>query len=268
VPILCPLGRVAATMSSRGIDATAALWHCFGDVLEGEQGLRGGLRDYLKPALRGGNVLLLCDGLDELPAGGVREAVARAIRQLAAETRAAMVVTCRSLPYQSPGIWQLPAEEGWAVATIQPLAFGQVRAFVRAWYSALAETDSELHPSELAARITQLLSMLESLPRLRPLIRSPLLLTMIALLHYNNTEVPRDQARLYEECLQLLLERWEPTRTPGLERPGLRQRIGAPSGLEISQLRNVLHELAFQAYDRPRLSAPDLPGVSGGVLSC
>jgi hypothetical protein len=266
IPIFCPLGQVAAALSEHEGDATKALDQVLGDLLEGEQGQCAGLRDHLKAALRGEGVLLLFDGLDELPAeapeGGLspRVAVTEAIRRLERWTRARIVVTSRVLPYRTARDWQLPADEGWQVRTIQPLAFGQVQTFVTSWYAALAGTDPELPLDTAEARAEALTDELADSPALRPLIASPLLLTMLAILHYNTDEVPRDRARLYEECVQLLLERWEPVRTPGLRRPGLLERLGNVPGLELDLLRGTIHELAFKAHSDP-------PGDDGrGVI--
>jgi formylglycine-generating enzyme required for sulfatase activity/energy-coupling factor transporter ATP-binding protein EcfA2 len=257
VPILLPLGRVAAEMARHDGDPHIALWQVLGDVLEGPEGLRSGLRDYLKPAMRNGAVLLCCDGLDELPVdgadGGIRTKVAMALRRLARNIQSRIVITSRVLPYRAAHTWQLPSEEGWHERTIQPLAFGQVRVFVQGWYRALAASSHDLSDADAQIRSQGLIDELEQNERLRPLVQSPLLLTMLAILHANSRdgEIPRERVRLYEECVQLLLERWEPVRTPGLQRPGLIERLGNLPGLEIDKLRDVIHELAFQAHDQP-----------------
>jgi formylglycine-generating enzyme required for sulfatase activity/energy-coupling factor transporter ATP-binding protein EcfA2 len=260
VPVYVPLGRVAALFERHQHDAHAALRQAIGDALEGEQHVRAGLRAFLMPALRSGGVILLLDGLDELPAA-VRTQVALALRQLAQDVAAPLVVTSRVLPYRESADWQLPADEGWQVQTIQPLAFGQVRVFVRQWYAALADPRSDLTPERAAERADELIAQLQQRPELAPLIRSPLLLTMLAILHYNTDDVPRDRVRLYEECVQLLLERWEPERTsPWVSHPRLAERLGNIPGLTIEHIRNVLHELAFESHDAP-------PGDDGrGVI--
>jgi formylglycine-generating enzyme required for sulfatase activity/energy-coupling factor transporter ATP-binding protein EcfA2 len=260
VPVYVPLGRVAALFERHQHDAHAALRQAIGDALEGEQHVRAGLRNFLTPALRSGGVILLLDGLDELPAA-VRTQVALALRQLAQDVAAPLVVTSRVLPYRESADWQLPADEGWQVQTIQPLAFGQVRVFVRQWYAALADPRSDLTPERAAERADELIAQLQQRPELVPLIRSPLLLTMLAILHYNTADVPRDRVRLYEECVQLLLERWEPERTsPWVSHPRLAERLGNIPGLTIEHIRNVLHKLAFESHDAP-------PGDDGrGVI--
>jgi Uncharacterized conserved protein len=259
-PVYVPLGRVAALFERHQHDARAALRQAIGDALEGEQDVRAGLRNFLTPALRSGGVILLLDGLDELPAA-VRTQVALALRQLAQDVAAPLVVTSRVLPYRESADWQLPADEGWQVQTIQPLAFGQVRVFVRQWYAALADPRSDLTPERAAKRADELIAQLQQRPELAPLIRSPLLLTMLAILHYNTADVPRDRVRLYEECVQLLLERWEPERTsPWVSHPRLAERLGNIPGLTIEHIRNVLHKLAFESHDAP-------PGDDGrGVI--
>lgn len=253
VPLLCPLGAVARALTQENVDADKALWQALGDVLDGSQGIRAGLRDHLKPALRTGGVLLLFDGLDELSTSGEnpRKQVAHALRRFAAEVpQTTIVVTCRVLPYQVEGDWKLPTDEGWTVRTIQPLAFGQVQQFVRQWYTELADKDTALDRGEAQERSDTLIAALRDHPRLQPLIRSPLLLTMLAILHGNRNEIPDDRVTLYEECVELLLERWEPARTPGIPHQGLIERLAIPN-LQLTQIREELHTLALHAHAQP-----------------
>jgi formylglycine-generating enzyme required for sulfatase activity/energy-coupling factor transporter ATP-binding protein EcfA2 len=257
VPILVPLGAVADRLKQQADgDAGRALWQVLGDVLDGEQAIRAGLRDYLKPAIRNGGVLLLFDGLDELPTSGdnPRAQVAHALCRFACSDAAKtpLVVTSRVLPYYTQSDWQLPADEEWQVRTIQPLAFGQVRQFVQLWYTELASRDEEISTTEATSRADALITALEGHPRLQPLIRSPLLLTMLAILHGNKNELPDDRVVLYEESVQLLLERWEPERTILMQvrHQGLLERL-APPTLRLEQIREQLHQLALQVHTRP-----------------
>jgi predicted NACHT family NTPase len=259
VPILCPLGAVAELLS-RYDTADKALWQAIGDVLDGEQGIRSGLRDHLKDAIRRGGVLLLFDGLDELPTNGdnPRERVAHAIRRFANKdgVQTPIVVTCRVLPYQAAGDWKLPPDEGWQVRTVQPLAFGQVCQFVQQWYAELSQIAPDLSAEAAEQRAQKLLSALKESERLQTLIAAPLLLTMLAILHYNRDEIPRDRVKLYEECVLLLLDRWEPVRTPTIKRPGLLERLGNLPNLELDMLRGILHRLAWLVHAEP----PDADG--------
>jgi formylglycine-generating enzyme required for sulfatase activity/energy-coupling factor transporter ATP-binding protein EcfA2 len=252
VPLFCPLGTVAELLRSTQPDPDQALWQAIQQAFDDKQGSRAGLRDHLLDAIRRGGVLLLFDGLDELPTSddNPRQQVAQAIGRFAIRTApdAHIVVTSRTKPYQESPAWQLPAAEGWAVRTIAPLAFGQVRQFVQQWYRELANTLDE--PAE--DRAGRLIDALQTTgnDRIQKLIESPLLLTMLAILHYNRNELPDDRVDVYEQCVQLLLDRWEPVRTPGVHRQGLLARLGIPN-LKREQLREKLHELALQAQAQP-----------------
>jgi formylglycine-generating enzyme required for sulfatase activity len=252
VPIFCPLGTVAELLRTTHPDPDQVLWQAIGNVLDGKQGIRNGLRDHLKDAIRRGGVLLLFDGLDELPTSydNPREQIARAIRRFAETvgSQITIVVTCRVLPYQTAGNWNLPADEGWVVRTLQPLAFGQVRQFVQQWYHELAGSFDE--PAE--ERAERLITALHRTTndRIQKLIESPLLLTMLAILHYNCNELPDERVEVYEQCVELLLDRWEPRRTPGVQREGLLAQVAIPD-LKLEQLREELHKLALQAQEQP-----------------
>ncbi|NJL06114.1 MAG: SUMF1/EgtB/PvdO family nonheme iron enzyme [Chloroflexaceae bacterium] len=270
VPILCPLGAVAPLLQKTG-DAHQALWQAIEQALDDKQGSRAGLRDHLKAALRRGGVLLLFDGLDELPTTGdnPRVQVARAIQHLATQTapQSQIVVTSRSIPYRETVAAVFPAEDGWHERTIQPLAFGQVRQFVQHWYAELGHTleDPEMD-DPVARRVRDLLEKLTATgnERIQRLIESPLLLTMLAILHYNNNNIPDDRVEVYEQCVDLLLDRWQAKRTPGIEhlheQRTLLARLAIPN-LKLEQLREELDALALLAQEQP-------PGNDGrGLLS-
>ncbi len=242
IPLLCPLGLVAGALTPADpASDTEVLWRVLMAQLEGEGQVRAGLGRHLRPALRNGAVLLLLDGLDEIAAipgpdgRSLRARVSRAVQALARELPHAtgIVLTCRVLPYDQPPAtlrddWRLPPDTGWTRRTLQPFALGQVRQFVRSWYTAACHTPAAIYaPAEGRQRATSLLAQIQASERLRSLTTAPLLLTMLAILHYNKAtgELPRDRARLYDECVTLLLERWEPVRTPELTRPGLLERL-------------------------------------------
>ncbi len=146
VPILCPLGAIAERLSPT-IPASQALWQAIERALDDAQGSRAGLRIHLTDAIRRGGVLLLFDGLDELPTSGdnPRQQVAQALAAFAVQTapRTPIVITSRVKAYQESPAGQLPADEGWQVRQIHPLTFGQVQQFVQQWYAELAQTLDE-----------------------------------------------------------------------------------------------------------------------------
>ncbi len=251
IPILCPLGAIGARLSPT-VPAAQAIWQAIERALDDAQGSRAGLRTQLTAAIRRGGVLLLFDGLDELPTSGAnpRQQVAQALAAFAVQTapQTPIVITSRVKAYQESPAGQLPADEGWHVRQIQPLAFGQVQQFVQHWYAELAQTLDE----PATHRAERLIMALRQTPneRIQHLIGSPLLLTMLAILHYNRNELPDDRVEVYEQCVDLLLDRWEPRRTPGVAHVGLLDRLAIPN-LKIEQLREELHKLALHAHAQP-----------------
>jgi predicted NACHT family NTPase len=285
IPIFCPLGLVASALSRARPEQSdvAVFWETVAARL-GDDTIRPGLAQHLFPALRPGAALVLLDGLDEIAATPnasgvslrlrVSRAVQTALRQL--PRRAPVVLTCRIVPYQQPGglavadehviceDWRLPADDGWQVRTLQPFAFGQVRRFVERWYAAACAGATAMYPAAIGAqRADSLLAQLVANERLRRLVESPLLLTMLAILHSNRDDgnLPRDRARLYDECVQLLIERWEPRPPPEQQVPGRLERLEIAQLATTDDLRAVVHQVALAAHNRP----PD-PGDGRGML--
>jgi len=259
IPLFCQLGRVAQRL---GDDPDADLDTLIAALLAPiEQGrMRAGLAPAILRAWRGGGALLCLDGLDEVGATpeptqhglrSRRERLAAAIRSLADQVgRARIVVTCRTRPYEQRAAWQLRDE--WAERRLEPFTLGQMRHFVPAWYDqAGASPQSKYQPDEAHARADQLVAVLASRPGLRELTASPLLLTMLVLLHYNRKQLPDERADVYEELVSLLLERWEGVRSNDVDQrvASIGQRLGLPQ-LTPTDLRPILHEIAFAAHQQ------------------
>ena len=260
IPFFCPLGPVAQALGDDPRKDVDTLVEALLRPALGAGGLRAGLRARVQAAIIAGNAFLFFDGLDEVSGvpepttGGPRsrrERVADAIRSLAHQVAAApVVVTCRTRPYEQDAAWQL--REGWALRRLQPFAFGQGRSFITKWYAATClDGQGRYTPDEAAERAKRLITLLEQPDRaaLRKLAASPLLLTMLVLLDYNNTRMPERRADVYEELVKLLLDRWEGVRSSEVDRRP--QRLGERLGmahLTVEELRPALHELAFTAH--------------------
>lgn len=262
VPIYVSLGQILGKMVSPTSDAYQALMQVLTDKLDGSGFKSGsGLGRYLGAALRNGRLLLLLDGLDEVFSESdnqIRRKVASAIRTLAAGSNCHIVVTSRSIPYSSAGDWQMPPEEGWAIRSLKPLTFGQIRTIVTNWHKTLAKQSSaaEVNAEESAA----LIDALKIRPELDLFAQSPLLLTMLLVLYSQHHKLPEDRVQLYEDFLQLLLIRWEPVRTPEFRQVDMLQRLSGDINVSINDLRAFFHRLALEVH----LQAADGRGVIRG----
>ncbi len=259
VPIFCPLGPVAKALDDDPDHDLERLETAVLRSVYREGSPLAGLRDRLFQAWSSGSVLLCFDGLDEISGTlettradelSRRERLAVALHRLAQEVGdARVVVTCRTRPYEQDRAWQLP--EPWQVRRIEPFALGQVRFFVEQWYTqSCAAPGATLSADEGQARAAELLRAIPAKPGLRDVCHSPLLLTMVVLLHYNQKQLPDERAEVYEELVSLLLDRWEWVRSSEREQVKLvpfGDRLGLPK-LRARDLRTAVNELAYEAH--------------------
>lgn len=162
--------------------------------------------------LRRGNLLYLLDGLDEVADLAQREQVARWIVAAQKEdSTCRFVVTCRFAGY-SPTV-RLSAD--FLEMHLRPLTEEQVGAFVRNWYEvverglAIDPDQAEGIARENAEKLIRRLKEPDfRARRVFELTRNPLLLANICLVHRHRGDLPQKRARLYEECIDVLLEHW------------------------------------------------------------
>ena len=55
--------------------------------------------------------------------------------------------------------------------------------------------------------------------RLHEIAPYPIILTMMAIVHTHGNKLPDSRAQVYEECVKLLLDRWQAERTGKRENP-------------------------------------------------
>ncbi len=199
--------------------------------------------ELLSESLHHRKVLLLFDGLDEVPTNAVsrvadRLTVLRAIRSFVEIYNVPAVMTCRARAFDD----SLQSTLGWHVETIAPFTLGQIRHFVPAWYGELV--DSGQIEREQAKRLEQkLISAIVGNKKLQEMACTPLLLTMMVLVMYNKNDLPRDRPQLYEGILELLLGQWDKVR----EGQSLSEAIGQPDW-GSDRIRLVLDQLSYQAH--------------------
>ena len=243
LPIMISLGDYATWTQEqqRRIDA-ASLW----DYLIAMSA--GVMIDDLKPqvqtAFQRGTLLLLLDGLDEVAEPALRAAVARAIVALGEQGASRIVVTCRVKSFTG-AIAEPFATQGEPVE-LAPFTLGQIRHFVRGWYQR-STADGVFDLATAQARAEELLKRIAALPTLRDLGQTPLLLTIITILHYYEGKLPEDRAELYEDLVELLLTRWTQSRREAGAPPSLLEQLAVP-GLRDFHLRGTIEALAYRAH--------------------
>ena len=120
---------------------------------------------------------------------------------------------------------------GFEVAELQPFAAAQISTFISRWYAHLAAVRHNMTAETANGRAALLKQAIERNPRLQEFARQPLLLTLMATLHaFHGGKLPDKRVELYEDAVQLLLDRWETQRLQQTE-PG-----------EVVYSSRVLHE--------------------------
>ncbi len=193
---------------------------------------------YVQRIARKRGALILFDGLDECGNRASRERVLAAVDELMGSAGKA----CRFVLCARPYAWPGGADPAQGVYALADLDDGQIERFIRAWYAALV-TRGWRSPGDAERKIDDLLAARQR-PDLLPLARNPLLLTLMATLHTNRGRLPDDRADLYEESVELLMLRWN--RQIGADK-ALLDELAIP-GLKLSDLREVLEEVAFKVH--------------------
>ena len=204
-----------------------------------------GIRKYLDK----GQALVMFDGLDEVPTEKrelVRDAIQNFITCFHVDNR--YIVTCRKLSYSQPE-WQLHNMQ--ATETFAPFNAKQINHFVTAWYTALiAMNDIDTQTAEI--RVADLTEGLGN-PALQAVASNPMLLTVMAIVHNHTGTLPRESAKLYHECVTLLMERWKPR-----DFVALRDKLGFNND---GILYSMIWQIAYTAHEgqADREGAADIP---------
>ena len=195
--------------------------------------------------LRNGRVLLLVDGVDELPSSQ-RRAVRPWLSGLTAEYPGMRAVVT-SRPAAAGSDWL--AAEGFVTALLERMTPADIKELIRHWHEAVRDAgDLPCGPEELPSFETALLARMESAPHLRTLAGSPLLAAMLCALNLDREkQLPRDRMSLYAAVLELLLERRDAERQIQTDEDLI---------LERSQKMHILQDLAWRLSVTGRSELP------------
>jgi hypothetical protein len=228
LPVFIPLREFAAECAGRNQD------YCLLDYLythAREHLLLNLPQGFFEEALKAGRCLVCLDGLDEVWAVGQRKAVADEVRALAARfPRNRYLVTSRIVGYEEAPL----DRRDFVHHTVLPLEDDDVHEFVRKWYEV-----RERDPVQRKHKADDLIATIDREPRIKSLATNPLLLTIIALVHRIEAELPQERVKLYDKCVTALVDTWEEVKGLTIEekqRPFYRYR------------RRLLERLAYELH--------------------
>jgi formylglycine-generating enzyme required for sulfatase activity len=200
----------------------------------------------LEQLMQEGNIILIIDGLDEVPLGNrakVRSALLSFLRIY--HNLAKVIVTCRTRSYLKSTV--LP---GFRAEILAPFDQAKILSFVENWYEqhsisgSLSRAEAKKRASDLSDAILY--------SDLLPLASNPLLLTTMAALHKAEVTLPRERARLYSRIIDLLITRWqEPKGIPISS--SLKKLLGGSASL-----RKVTEKIAYEMHCRKGYGGGDI----------
>ncbi|MCI0457734.1 MAG: NACHT domain-containing protein [Gemmataceae bacterium] len=167
---------------------------------------------HLELELKRGSCLVLLDGLDEV--GGDRDllTVLRTLVDHAGQNQ--FVLTSRIVGLDA-GPWR---KLGFAAFQVARWGGEDIREFARRWYAGRPVSGRKPAKKQLDQRAAEFTTAILSHPPLREIASNPLMLTILAALHYANAILPRRRIDLYAKIVEVMLETWEASKREA--RPG------------------------------------------------
>ncbi|MEM8638336.1 MAG: NACHT domain-containing protein, partial [Cyanobacteria bacterium P01_G01_bin.54] len=195
---------------------------------------------FVAQGLESGKLLLLLDGLDEVPSE-IRDDVVVVINGVLKKYGdCPAIVTCRTAVYEHEFDVVLDRN----LLEVVEFTDYQIRNFLQAWKSRM--------PAEKS--VEQLMQTLQDRPKIKTLARNPLLLTIITYLYTETTFVlPHSRAEFYEKATNMLLELRD-------------QERNIPNRYSAVAKRQVLRRLALVAQDTLNPANPDRRSIPHQVV--
>jgi HEAT repeat protein len=198
------------------------------DFRKRKDGLGIGRDDLLAYLDRGGPVLMLFDGLDEIFDRGVREDVAEQIALFAARySNVRTLVTSRTIGYRHHLL------AGFHHVTLEDMDSAGISEFLRRWYEQVMP-DAPQEAEHLRARM---LTAIHVSPAIRELAGNPLLLSILAVVG-KDENLPQGRWSVYQHAADVLVDYWDADRNMS--------GIGGGPGLTTDDKRKLLRRLAFR----------------------
>ncbi len=179
-------------------------------------------------ALERGKLLILLDGLDEVPSDRLNEVITTIQNFVDRYDKNRYIASCRLAAYRHNF-------RRFTDATIASFSNNQIQNFIYNWFSTEPERGRECWQKLMS----------EDYAAAKELTHTPLLLTLVCLLYQRAGQFPTNRATLYEKALRVLLEEWAGEK-------GIPQEI-VYKGLDTKRKELMLSEIAYHAFKEDRL---------------
>jgi len=209
-------------------------------------------KNFFYKKLREGKCIILLDGLDEVTNEQAHHNVSVKINNLIADfPKNRYIVTCRIAGWKN-------MLNGFKIFETKDFSREEIQWFIRGWHKAII-TSMEYTKLELdrpdkvdfKARWQEheekyvkpaiefysrrILNSIDSNSRIHSIAVNPMLLSLIALVHFNRNILPRGRTILYSQCVELLIDAWERTKNIA----------SFNVATDVTQKETVLREIAY-----------------------
>ena len=164
------------------------------------------LGNWVETLLSSGRCLVMLDGLDEVADIAQRTVVSQWVnQQMLNYPRTAFILTSRPAGYRSA-----PVEQVGTVLEVLPFSAEQTRQFIRSWYQQIeirvrAGKDNPAVRAHAMQSAEDLITRIQGTRAIAEMARNPLLVMMIATVHYCGSALPGRRVELYQRICDLLL---------------------------------------------------------------
>ena len=171
------------------------------DTLQRQSGMHLA-EDFFERMLLGGGCLVMLDGLDEVVSREERGKVRQQIETLATGyPKNCILVTAREAGYQQDAVFG----DDFLRLDVKPLEREAIADLVGKWCRLLYPEAVEKNRQDILRAIGEMNE--RSVKRaLRPLVSTPLMVTMVVGVKWGKTELPRERAKLYEAAVEVILQ--------------------------------------------------------------
>jgi len=188
-------------------------------------------QEFTAKALEQGKLLILLDGLDEVPTERMNQVIQHIQNFVDLHDKNRFIASCRVAAYRH----NFRRFTDVAMAEFDD---DQIKNFISNWFGREPQTGQECwqklnHKDNKAAK---------------ELTQTPLLLTLVCLLYQRSRKFPTNRATLYERALRVLLEEW------AAEKGVFKDDVY--KGLDTKRKEMMLSEIAHDAFQADHLFLP------------
>ncbi|WP_445173457.1 NACHT domain-containing protein [Microcoleus sp.] len=187
---------------------------------------------FIAKALEQGKLLILLDGLDEVPTVNTNEVINKIQNFVDRYDKNSFIVSCRTAAYRNNF-------QRFTDVKLADFDDAQIEQFIGNWFQ--LDVDKQ---AGTAQKCWELLQKPEYAAA-KELAHTPLLLTFLCLIYDRSQNFPNNRSAIYKEALRILLQEWAAEKRI--------QKEEIYQGLHTELEESLLSEIAYSGFDTDKL---------------